>query len=39
MTIKVSSIEINHALSETLEAILEGIKVCLERTPRELVQI
>lgn len=36
MTIKVSSIEINHALSETVEAILEGIKVCLERTPPEL---
>ncbi|NLB89412.1 MAG: rod shape-determining protein [Syntrophomonadaceae bacterium] len=36
MTIKVSSIEIHQALSETVEAILEGIKVCLERTPPEL---
>lgn len=35
-TIQVSSVEIHEALAETLEAIVDGIKVCLERTPPEL---
>lgn len=35
-TIKVSSNEIQEALSETVEHIIEGIKVCLEKTPPEL---
>lgn len=35
-TIQVSSIEIHQALAETVEAIVDGIKVCLERTPPEL---
>ncbi|MDR1616251.1 MAG: rod shape-determining protein [Syntrophomonadaceae bacterium] len=35
-TIKVSSIEIQNALRETVEQILDGIKVCLEKTPPEL---
>jgi rod shape-determining protein MreB len=35
-TISVSSGEINKALKETVENILEGIKVCLEKTPPEL---
>lgn len=34
--IQVSSKEIEHALKETVEQILEGIKVCLEKTPPEL---
>lgn len=35
-TIKVSSIEIQEALAETVEAIIDGIRVCLEKTPPEL---
>ena len=35
-TIQVSSIEIILALRETVEQIIEGIKVCLEKTPPEL---
>ncbi len=35
-TIKVSCLEIQQALGETVEAIIEGIKVCLEKTPPEL---
>lgn len=35
-TIKVSSDEIQMALKETVEQIVEGIKVCLEKTPPEL---
>lgn len=35
-TVKVSSTEINSALREVVEAIVEGIKVCLEKTPPEL---
>lgn len=35
-TIEVSSIEINEALGETVEHIIDGIKVCLEKTPPEL---
>ncbi len=35
-TIKVSSEEIQQALNETVEQIIEGIKVCLEKTPPEL---
>jgi len=34
--IQVSSKEVEHALKETVEQILEGIKVCLEKTPPEL---
>ncbi len=35
-TIKISSLEIQEALAETVAAIIDGIKVCLERTPPEL---
>jgi rod shape-determining protein MreB len=35
-TIKVSSEELLHALKETVEQIIDGIKVCLEKTPPEL---
>lgn len=35
-TIKISSGEIQQALKETVEQIIEGIKVCLEKTPPEL---
>ena len=35
-TIKVSSAEIQNALKETVDHIIEGIKVCLEKTPPEL---
>ena len=35
-TIEVSALEIKEALAETVEAIIDGIKVCLERTPPEL---
>jgi rod shape-determining protein MreB len=35
-TIKVSSMEIQAALKETVDQIIEGIKVCLEKTPPEL---
>ncbi|NLV16721.1 MAG: rod shape-determining protein [Syntrophomonadaceae bacterium] len=35
-TVAVSSEEINRALSEPVSAIVEAIKVCLERTPPEL---
>ncbi|NLB18798.1 MAG: rod shape-determining protein [Syntrophomonadaceae bacterium] len=35
-TVEVSSEEINRALSEPVSAIVEAIKVCLERTPPEL---
>lgn len=35
-TIQVSSTEIHMALREVVEAIVEGIKVCLEKTPPEL---
>jgi rod shape-determining protein MreB len=35
-TIQVSSSEIQLALKETVIQILEGIKVCLEKTPPEL---
>jgi rod shape-determining protein MreB len=35
-TIKISSLEIQNALRETVEQILDGIRVCLEKTPPEL---
>jgi len=35
-TIQVSSFEIQQALRETVDQIVEGIKVCLEKTPPEL---
>ncbi len=35
-TIQISSVEIQQALRETVEQIVEGIKVCLEKTPPEL---
>lgn len=35
-TIKISSPEILQALKETVEQIIDGIKVCLEKTPPEL---
>lgn len=35
-TIKISSLEIQEALKETVDHIIEGIKVCLEKTPPEL---
>ncbi len=35
-TIKISSLEIQEALAETVAAIIDGIKICLERTPPEL---
>ncbi|WP_156204724.1 rod shape-determining protein [Candidatus Syntrophocurvum alkaliphilum] len=35
-TVKVSSDEIQQALKEPVEHIIEGIKVCLEKTPPEL---
>lgn len=35
-TIKISSNEIQQALKETVDQIIEGIKVCLEKTPPEL---
>lgn len=35
-TLQISSLEIQQALKETVEQILEGIKVCLEKTPPEL---
>jgi len=34
--IRVSSIEIQSALQETVDEIIDGIKVCLEKTPPEL---
>ena len=34
--IEISSIEIQQALKETVDQIVEGIKVCLEKTPPEL---
>jgi rod shape-determining protein MreB and related proteins len=34
--IEISSVEIQHALKETVEQIVEGIKICLEKTPPEL---
>lgn len=34
--IQISSLEIQQALKETVEQIVEGIKVCLEKTPPEL---
>jgi len=35
-TIKISSTEVQQALKETVAQILDGIKVCLEKTPPEL---
>ncbi|WP_054692035.1 rod shape-determining protein [Syntrophomonas palmitatica] len=35
-TIRISSLEVQQALKETVEQIIEGIKVCLEKTPPEL---
>lgn len=35
-TIKVSSTEVQQALKETVDQIVEGIKICLEKTPPEL---
>lgn len=35
-TIRVSSLEVQKALKETVEQIVDGIKVCLEKTPPEL---
>lgn len=35
-TVQVSSTEVQQALKETVEQILEGIMVCLEKTPPEL---
>jgi len=35
-TIKVSSNEIQQALKETTEQIVDGVKICLEKTPPEL---
>jgi len=35
-TIEISSIEVQQALRETVEQIVEGIKICLEKTPPEL---
>ncbi len=35
-TLQVSSFEIQQALRETVDQIVEGIKVCLEKTPPEL---
>lgn len=35
-TIRVSSLEIQKALKETVDQIVDGIKVCLEKTPPEL---
>lgn len=35
-TISISSAEIQHALKETVQQIVDGIKVCLEKTPPEL---
>jgi rod shape-determining protein MreB len=35
-TIQISSVEIQQALKETVDQIVEGIKVCLEKTPPEL---
>ena len=35
-TIRISSMEIQQALKETVDQIIEGIKVCLEKTPPEL---
>lgn len=35
-TIRVSSLEIQQALKETVDQIIEGIKICLEKTPPEL---
>jgi rod shape-determining protein MreB len=35
-TIRISSLEIQNALRETVEQILDGIRVCLEKTPPEL---
>jgi rod shape-determining protein MreB len=34
--LEISSVEIQQALQETVEQILEGIKECLEKTPPEL---
>lgn len=34
--IRISSLEVQQALKETVEQIVEGIKVCLEKTPPEL---
>lgn len=35
-TIKVSSTEVQQALKETVDQIVDGIKICLEKTPPEL---
>lgn len=35
-TIKVSSTEVQQALKETVDQIVEGIKICLEKSPPEL---
>jgi len=35
-TVEISAVEIKEALTETVAAILEAIRVCLERTPPEL---
>jgi len=35
-TIKISSLEVQQALKETVDQIIDGIKVCLEKTPPEL---
>ncbi|NLO21345.1 MAG: rod shape-determining protein [Syntrophomonadaceae bacterium] len=35
-TIQVSSTEVQKALNETVEQIIDGIKICLEKTPPEL---
>jgi rod shape-determining protein MreB len=35
-TVRVSSTEIRQALKETVDQIVEGIKICLEKTPPEL---
>jgi len=35
-TIKISSTEIQKALKETVDQIIDGIKICLEKTPPEL---
>lgn len=35
-TIKVTSLEIQEALRETVEEMMDGIRVCLEKTPPEL---
>jgi len=34
--VEISSLEVQQALKETVDQIIEGIKVCLEKTPPEL---